>query len=113
MSDGATRAIEAPMQGTVVSIAVGEGDTVRAGAAVLVLEAMKMEHVVTADVDGTVRTINAVVGATVFPGDVLVVVEEGVVDTQSHAATEAVDLDAIRPDLADVLRRQALTRDAA
>ena len=77
MSEGTKRAIEAPMQGTVVSIAVAEGDAVQAGTPVLVIEAMKMEHVITADVGGTVRTISAVVGSTVYPGDVLVVVEEG------------------------------------
>ena len=99
------------MQGTVVSISVTAGDAVRAGTPVLVIEAMKMEHVITADVGGTVRSISAVVGATVYPGDALVVVEEGAADAHETIATEAVDLDAIRPDLAEVLRRQSLTRD--
>src|SRR5882724_13376623 len=107
MSDALMRAIEAPMQGTVVSISVAAGDAVRAGMPVLVIEAMKMEHVITADVGGTVRSISAVVGATVYPGDALVVVEEGVVDAHEAASVEAVDLDTIRPDLAEVLRRQS------
>ena len=101
------------MQGTVVSVAVVEGDVVHIGAQVVVLEAMKMEHVVTAEVSGTVRAINAVVGATVFPGDALVLVEQGAVETSETEAERTVDLDHIRPDLADVLRRQALTRDDA
>ena len=99
------------MQGTVVSISVTEGDTVRAGAPVLVIEAMKMEHVVTADVGGTIRTISAVVGETVFPGDALVLVEEGTEDAQVAVTVAEVDLDSIRADLAEVLRRQLLTRD--
>jgi acetyl-CoA carboxylase carboxyltransferase component len=111
MSEGSKRAIEAPMQGTVVSISVAEGDAVHAGTPVLVIEAMKMEHVITADVGGTVRTISAVVGSTVYPGDALVVVEEGRAEAQETVATAAVDLDSIRADLAEVLRRQSLTRD--
>src|SRR4051812_16267613 len=113
MSEGPTRTIEAPMQGTIVSISVTQGDIVRAGAPVLVIEAMKMEHVVTADVDGTVRSVAAVVGETVYPGDALVVVEEGAVVAVDREAAATVDLDAIRPDLAEVLRRQSLTRDEA
>ena len=108
MSDPPTRAIEAPMQGTVVSISVAEGDVVQAGTPVLVIEAMKMEHVIAADVDGTVRTIAAVVGTTVYPGDGLVLVA-----TQAAVAVAEVDLDVIRADLAEVLRRQSLTRDEA
>ena len=69
--------VEAPMQGTIVSVSVAEGDAVHTGMPVLVIEAMKMEHVITAEVAGVVRTISAVVGATVYPGDVLVEVEEG------------------------------------
>ncbi|HEX4818699.1 MAG TPA: carboxyl transferase domain-containing protein [Acidimicrobiales bacterium] len=113
MSDPTTVSIAAPMQGTVVSVAVAEGDVVQVGAQVVVLEAMKMEHVVTAEVSGTVRAISAVVGATVFPGDALVVVEEGVVESSETAVERGVDLDHIRPDLAEVLRRQSLTRDDA
>jgi acetyl-CoA carboxylase carboxyltransferase component len=111
MSEGTKRAIEAPMQGTVVSISVAEGDTVQAGTPVLVIEAMKMEHVISADVGGTVRTISAVVGSTVYPGDALVLVEEGVAEAHVSVAAAEVDLDSIRADLAEVLRRQSLTRD--
>jgi acetyl-CoA carboxylase carboxyltransferase component len=111
MSEGTKRAIEAPMQGTVVSISVAEGDTVHAGTPVLVIEAMKMEHVISADVGGTVRTISAVVGSTVYPGDALVLVEEGVAEAHVSVAAAEVDLDSIRADLAEVLRRQSLTRD--
>ena len=113
MSEAATSAVAAPMQGTIVSISVVEGDVVRAGAPILVIEAMKMEHVITAEVSGTVRSIAAVVGATVFPGDTLVVVEAGGDASADPSAEISVDLEAIRPDLAEVLRRQSLTRDEA
>jgi acetyl-CoA carboxylase carboxyltransferase component len=113
VSEGSTRAIEAPMQGTIVSISVAEGDAVQPRTPVLVIEAMKMEHVIAAEVAGIVRTITAVVGTTVYPGDALVLVEEGAAAAQASVAATEVDLDAIRPDLAEVLRRQSLTRDEA
>ena len=64
----------APMPGTVVRVAVAEGDTVTAGQTVLVLEAMKMEHVVAAPTDGVVGELHATVGQTVDTGAVLAVV---------------------------------------
>ncbi|MGA8469742.1 MAG: biotin/lipoyl-containing protein, partial [Pseudolabrys sp.] len=48
-----------PMPGLVVSIAVKEGQEVKAGEAVAVVEAMKMENVLRAEIDGTVKKINA------------------------------------------------------
>jgi propionyl-CoA carboxylase alpha chain len=53
-----------PMPGLVVSIAVIEGQEVKAGEALAVVEAMKMENVLRADRDGTVKTIHAKAGAT-------------------------------------------------
>src|SRR5438270_124758 len=67
MTDGSMHATEAPMQGTIVSIAVAVGDAVRAAMPVVVIEAMKMEHVITADVAGIVRSIDAEVGANDYP----------------------------------------------
>ncbi len=66
----------APMPGTVVRVAVSEGEHVAAGVAVVVLEAMKMEHTVGAPHDGVVTEVNTEVGATVDTGTVLAVVEE-------------------------------------
>src|SRR5206468_221046 len=51
--------VRAPMQGTVVAIDVSPGDAVPAGAQLLVMEAMKMEHVVAAPVGGIVRALHA------------------------------------------------------
>jgi len=53
------------MQGTVVSVDVAAGDTVRAGQPVVILESMKMEHVVVAECDGVVVGIAVAVGDTV------------------------------------------------
>ncbi|GAA4397951.1 biotin carboxylase N-terminal domain-containing protein [Ornithinibacter aureus] len=63
--------LTAPMQGTIVKIAVEEGATVAAGDLVVVLEAMKMEQPITAHRAGVVTGLSAEVGATVSNGAVL------------------------------------------
>jgi propionyl-CoA carboxylase alpha chain len=66
----------APMPGTVVRVGVAAGDTVEAGAAIVTIEAMKMEHAVRAPGRGTVTAVAVAVGAQVDSGTVLAVVEE-------------------------------------
>ena len=63
--------VNAPMQSTIVKLAVAEGDKVVKGDLVLVLEAMKMEQPITAHKDGTVTGVNASVGLTVSSGHLL------------------------------------------
>ncbi|MCW2758895.1 MAG: Carbamoyl-phosphate synthase chain, ATP-binding protein [Nocardioidaceae bacterium] len=74
----ASGSLLAPMPGTVVSVAVSIGDTVTAGAPVLVLEAMKMQHTVSAPTAGTVTQLDVEPGAQVAAGEVLAVVEQPV-----------------------------------
>lgn len=64
-------ALSSPMQGTIVKVAVAEGDTVAAGDLVVVLEAMKMEQPLVAHRDGVVAGLRASVGAGVTAGEVL------------------------------------------
>jgi acetyl-CoA/propionyl-CoA carboxylase biotin carboxyl carrier protein len=64
-------ALTSPMQGTIVKVAVAEGDQVQAGDLVVVLEAMKMEQPLTAHRSGTVMNLKAAVGATVTSGSTL------------------------------------------
>ena len=104
-------AVLAPMQGTVIEVLVGEGDAIHLGRELLVMEAMKMQHVVAADRTGRVRRLAVCEGDTVAEGSPLLVLDEGTVEPPAADAAEALDLDAIRPDLAEVLERQALTRD--
>jgi acetyl-CoA/propionyl-CoA carboxylase biotin carboxyl carrier protein len=59
------------MQGTIVKVAVADGDTVAEGDLVVVLEAMKMEQPISAHRAGTVTGLSAEVGATVTSGAVL------------------------------------------
>ncbi|MBS44612.1 MAG: acetyl/propionyl-CoA carboxylase subunit alpha [Nocardioides sp.] len=65
----------APMPGSVVKVLAEEGQQVTAGAPVLVLEAMKMQHTVAAPADGTVTHLNVTPGQQVAAGEVLAVVE--------------------------------------
>jgi len=67
--------IKAPLPGTVLSIAVKVGDTVKAADTVLVLEAMKMENAIHAGRDGRVASINVNPGDAVPDGGVLIVLE--------------------------------------
>ena len=68
-------AIEAEMQGTILSVGVAEGDEVSAGDVVCVLEAMKMENDVAAERGGTVASVHVGEGDSVDMGDALVVLE--------------------------------------
>ena len=63
--------LTAPMQGTIVKVAVEEGQTVAAGELVVVLEAMKMEQPINAHKAGVITGLKATVGETVSSGTVL------------------------------------------
>jgi acetyl/propionyl-CoA carboxylase alpha subunit len=106
-------ALHAPMQGTVVSVSVADGDIVQRGHTLLVLEAMKMEHAIEAAQTGVVRRVAVRAGDTVYEGDGLVWIEPQADGAGLQTAAVAADPDAIRADLAEVLERQAKTRDAA
>jgi acetyl-CoA carboxylase carboxyltransferase component/biotin carboxyl carrier protein len=106
-------AVAAPIQGTVVTVDVAEGEVVRAGQQLLVMEAMKMEHVIAATVSGHVRQVTVSPGDTVFEGHPLVFIEPAVVDEGDEGEQAAVDLDHIRPDLQLIHDRHAAALDAA
>ncbi|WP_447595235.1 sodium-extruding oxaloacetate decarboxylase subunit alpha [Aquipseudomonas campi] len=67
--------VSTTMPGNIVDVLVKEGDTVKAGQAVLITEAMKMETEVQAPIAGTVKAIHVAKGDRVNPGEVLVEVE--------------------------------------
>ncbi|WP_009475446.1 carboxyl transferase domain-containing protein [Rhodococcus sp. JVH1] len=103
--------LRAHMAGTVVE-AAGEGATVESGAQLVVLEAMKMQHMIAAPAGAVVQRNLVSPGQNVNAGDPLVVIRR----TGSEAgdvADSATDLDRERADLAEIRQRHEVTLDAA
>ena len=67
--------IEAPLPGTLFKIIVKEGDAVKKGDTILILEAMKMENNILAEKDGIIEKIHVSEGDSVLQGDILVEIE--------------------------------------
>ncbi len=103
--------LAAPIQGTIVAISVAIGDQVRQGQQVAVVEAMKMEHVITARESGIVRGVTMAAGDVVREGYPIVFVEPAEVEGGAVAADAEVDLDHIRADLQENIDRHAYTLD--
>jgi acetyl/propionyl-CoA carboxylase alpha subunit/acetyl-CoA carboxylase carboxyltransferase component len=110
--DGA-EAVTAALQATVGSIDVAEGDLVRAGQPVAILEAMKMEHVVAAPISGRVARVSAAKGQVLMKGQALLFIAGEAVEAAEADDEAEVDLDFIRPDLAEVNARWRITLDEA
>ncbi len=114
-------AVRAPFAGVVVEVAHPSGAKVRAGAPLVVLEAMKMEHEVVAEADGVVHRVEVAVGDGVTQGDVLVVLLagehteiEGVGAAETDGATPSAHAaEQERVDVQAVHDRHALGLDAA
>lgn len=111
--DTAPGEVRAEMTGTVLEVLVGAGDEVALGAPLLVVEAMKMEHVVTAPAPGTVTEVRSRPGATTAAGDLLVRLLPSSVGQEAAAVDEGPDLDTERADLTRLRERQERRLDAA
>ena len=89
------------MPGTILAISVAPGQEVQKNQVLVILEAMKMEHVVASRIAGVVREICATQDETLLQGAVLLIVD--VVESESDRveSAQAIDPDQVRPDLAD------------
>ena len=110
MAPGEEVRLVAPLQGTVVQLPVPIGGAVSVGTIVVVLESMKMEHVVRSPVAGTLTYLDVDVGGLVADGTPLAVVEAGEVVDDIAASVDEVDLDHVRPDLAELFARPFASR---
>lgn len=99
------------MQALVITVRAEVGQKVAPGQPLVILEAMKMEHIVAAERSGVVRKVLVDADAMVAAGDLLVVLEPAEHAELATAAVEEASLDAIRPDLAEVIQRHAFGLD--
>ena len=113
MSEGAQLEVKAPFAGVVVTVEPELGALVHAEAAVVVLEAMKMEHEVLAGSPGTVLRVEVKPGDCVAAGDVLLALAPVDGEVERAAASADAAAEGERADLAAVLERHALGLDAA
>jgi len=102
--------VSAPMKALVVNVRAKVGQKVAAGETLVILEAMKMEHIVAAERGGIVTDVLAGVDAMVEAGEVLVRLEPADVGTASHVEQVGAT-DQIRSDLEEVNTRHAFGLD--
>ncbi len=103
--------MRAPIQGTIVSLSVAEGDSIHPGQQLAVLEAMKMERLIAADCSGIVCKITLSVGDVVREGYPLFIIETSKVQTDAKEIVDALEPEFIRPDLEETYQRHAYTLD--
>ena len=94
-----TEPLRAPIQGTIIEILVGEGDSVVAGQDMIIMNAMKMEHVLPSEIGGIVQEITVSIGDIIWEGHPLVFIEPADVGPAVDDGSGEIDLDYIRPDL--------------
>ncbi|MBU6317299.1 MAG: biotin/lipoyl-binding protein, partial [Acidobacteria bacterium] len=110
---GDTIDIAAPMQGTIVTIDVTEGQPVRRGQQLMLIESMKMHHPIEASTDGTVERLLVAAGDTVMEGAAVVRLAPGAVTAEAVQRETAEDPARVRPDLAEVVARHEVGLDPA
>ncbi|UPT62789.1 MAG: hypothetical protein M0D54_21090 [Hyphomonadaceae bacterium JAD_PAG50586_4] len=100
------------MQGTIVNLCVGVGDIVTPGDPIVVLEAMKMEHIVSADRAGRISALHVKAGDIVASGAAIGFLARDETLSAKTRADATIDLDLVRPDLAEIGALHALGLDA-
>src|SRR5690606_16885328 len=104
------KAFRAPMGGTLVALHVSDGTTLRVGQAIGVIEAMKMENVISATWSGQVEKILARTGDSVQSGDILLLVSPSDTDT-GEAQDTSVSTNSSRTLVEDLLDRKRALLD--
>ncbi|MBA8964491.1 acetyl/propionyl-CoA carboxylase alpha subunit [Rhodococcus percolatus] len=99
--------------GTVVAVPVTVGDTVTAKTPVVIVESMKMEHVVTAGAAGVITKVLVAPGDQVHESQAVIYLDASLDSVDSGHEVEEIDPDHVRPDLAHLLDLQAAKLDDA
>jgi acetyl/propionyl-CoA carboxylase alpha subunit len=103
--------LPAPIQGTVISVDVAEGDEVVAGRPVATIEVLELHHVVLADRSGVVNAVSVTVGDSIREGDPVLLITEADVAADPVVTDDDIDIDHIRSDLELVHERRAYIDD--
>ncbi|MBO4370200.1 MAG: biotin/lipoyl-binding protein [Paludibacteraceae bacterium] len=90
----ASGVLKSPLPGNIVKIMVSEGQSVKSGDTLLVIESMKMENSITAQSDGVISALNVKVGQSVMQGDALLSLEAS---QQETAAPKQASAPASKP----------------
>lgn len=99
------------MAGTVVAVEVEVGQDVSAGAALAIVEAMKMHHPLRARHAGRVQAVHIKPGDIVAADDVVIRLDPSGIGPDDHVEEQQIDLDEIRPDLAALRERRSKILD--
>ena len=107
--------IRSPVAATVVAVLVEVGQQIRRGAALAVLEAMKMEHEIRCDDDGEIASVRARAGDLVAEGDLLLVLRRATAAATANREPPAASLagEGVRAELQELRDREALLADAS
>ena len=108
-----TIALRSPTAGTLIALDLEPGERVHAGQTLAVIEAMKMQHVVSSPASGVVRRLDAASGQMLSQDQPILLLEPDAADATVRETPAPIDPDRIRPDLAAALARHALTLDHA
>ncbi|NMO93913.1 carboxyl transferase domain-containing protein [Actinomycetospora sp. TBRC 11914] len=106
-------AVVSPQAAVVVAVSAAVGDLVPAGAELVVVEAMKMQHVVHSPRPGRIAALDVAVGDAVSPGTVLARLQPSDAAAELTAQDTTPDPDHVRADLAETLERHRVGRDEA
>ncbi len=107
-----TEALRAPIQGLIVNLLAQPGDLLAEGDPVLVMEAMKMEHVVAASTSGILHSFTVQKGDAIYEASVVAFIEPRDDDQAKRTQQGARDPDQIRADLAELKSREKLRHDS-
>ncbi|NBS98683.1 MAG: carbamoyl-phosphate synthase large subunit, partial [Betaproteobacteria bacterium] len=108
-----TIALRSPTAGTLIALDLEPGERVHAGQTLAVIEAMKMQHVLSSPASGVVRRLDAASGQMLSQDQPILLLEPDAADATVRETSAPIDPDRIRPDLAAALARHALTLDHA